>query len=175
MHLLIHALVIPFHTLFHNHTCPIYVRLVITVLHSNTPVRADIKRLHSYWSTTYDWRSTETKLNRLPHFKTHIPVDGFGELDIHFLHQKSEVKGAIPLLFVHGWPGSWMEVTKMLPLLKGVDGKPAFHVVAPSLPNYVFSESVRKVSWNPSWNDNRVRGRGYRGLEMGSFLLFEMC
>ena len=54
---------------------------------------------------------------------------------MHFIHQKSDVKGAIPLLFVHGWPGSVLEVTKMLPLLKGGDGKPAFHVVAPSLPS----------------------------------------
>jgi len=110
--------------------------------------KADIKRLASYWATTYDWRATEAQLNRLPHFKTKVQVDGFGDLDIHFLHQKSEVKGAIPLLFVHGWPGSWIEVTKMLPLLKGGDGKPAFHVVAPSLPNYCFSEGVKKVNAN---------------------------
>jgi pimeloyl-ACP methyl ester carboxylesterase len=105
--------------------------------------RADIKRLASYWATTYDWRATEAQLNRLPHFKTEILVDGFGGLDIHFLHQKSEVKGAIPLLFVHGWPGSWIEVTKMLPLLKGGHGKPAFHVVAPSLPNYWSRKALR--------------------------------
>jgi pimeloyl-ACP methyl ester carboxylesterase len=76
---------------------------------------------------------------------TKISVDGFDPVDMHFLHQKSDISGAIPLLFVHGWPGSFLEVTKMLPLLKGGDGKPAFHVVAPSLPNYVFSGRVTKV------------------------------
>jgi hypothetical protein len=58
-------------------------------------------------------------MNKLPNFETRIEVEGFGELDIHFLHQKSEVKGAVPLLFVHGWPGSFLEVARMLPFLKG--------------------------------------------------------
>jgi hypothetical protein len=73
-------------------------------------------------------------MNELPNFETTINVDKHGPVDLHFVHQKSDVPGAIPLLFVHGWPGSFLEVTKMLPLLKGGDGKPAFHVVAPSLP-----------------------------------------
>lgn len=64
---------------------------------------------------------------------------------MHFVHQKSDVAGAIPLLFVHGWPGSFLEATKILPLLNGGDGKPAFNVVAPSLPNYGFSDGVFKV------------------------------
>lgn len=84
-------------------------------------------------------------MNSFPQFETQVTIDGFGPLDMHFLHQKSEVQGAIPLLFVHGWPGSFLEVTKMLPLLKGGDGKPAFHVVAPSLPNYGFSGGMFKV------------------------------
>lgn len=71
-------------------------------------------------------------------------MDGFEPVNVHFLHQKSDVPGAIPLLFVHGWPGSFLEVTKILPLLKGGDGKPAFNIVAPSLPNYGFSEGVFK-------------------------------
>lgn len=107
---------------------------------------SETRRLLSHWTSTYSWRAQESQLNKLPHFKTQIPVDGFGDLDIHFLHQESEVKGAVPLLFVHGWPGSWMEVVKILPLLKGGEGRPAFHVVAPSLPNYCFSGGVKKVS-----------------------------
>lgn len=63
---------------------------------------ADVKRLTEYWRNKYDWRAQESKLNELPNFITKIAVDGFGELDVHFVHQKSEVKGAIPLLFVHG-------------------------------------------------------------------------
>ena len=70
------------------------------------------------------------------------------QIDMHFLHQKSDVKGAIPLCFVHGWPGSFLEVTKILPLLKGGDGKPAFHVVAPSMPNYCFSGPMLKKGFS---------------------------
>jgi len=83
-------------------------------------------------------------MNELPQFETTVNVEGFGDIDMHFLHQKSEVKGAIPLLFVHGWPGSFLEATKMIPILKGGDGKPAFHLVAPSLPNYAFSGPMLK-------------------------------
>jgi len=108
-----------------------------------TPL-ADVKRLAEKWQT-WDWREAEKKLNKLPHFHTDIEVTGFGTLDIHFIHQKSDVAGAIPLLFVHGWPGSFIEVAKILPLLTNSSGDgPAFHVVAPSLPNYGFSEGVSR-------------------------------
>jgi len=62
---------------------------------------ADVKRLAKAWEK-WDWRQAENKLNEHPQFHTGIDVSGFGNLDIHFLHQKSETKGAIPLLFVHG-------------------------------------------------------------------------
>ncbi|KAI9727470.1 MAG: hypothetical protein M1828_006412 [Chrysothrix sp. TS-e1954] len=99
----------------------------------------DVMRLAQYWQDGFDWRKQEAKINELPNYTTPIAVEGFEELQIHFLHQKSDVKDAIPLLFVHGWPGSFIEVTKLLPLLKGDSKNPAFHVVAPSLPNFGFS------------------------------------
>lgn len=61
----------------------------------------DVKRLARAWEE-WDWRKAERKLNEYPQFHTDIEVGGFGTLDIHFVHQKSEIKGAIPLLFVHG-------------------------------------------------------------------------
>ncbi|KAH9017881.1 Alpha/Beta hydrolase protein [Lactarius hengduanensis] len=110
---------------------------------------ADIKRLVSRWKDGYDWRTHERKLNALPMFTRTIGVDGFGELDVHYVHQKSTAKGAIPLLFVHGWPGSFLEVTKVLPLLTAVSADhPSFHVVAPSLPGYAWSEAVLKKGFN---------------------------
>ena len=63
---------------------------------------ADVKRLVTYWREQFDWRKQEAKLNELPNFKTAIQVDGFESLDIHFVHQKSDVERAIPLLFSHG-------------------------------------------------------------------------
>jgi Epoxide hydrolase N terminus len=106
---------------------------------------ADIKRLTTYWKDHFDWRKTEQNLNRFPQYVTDIQCDGFEGLKIHFLHKKSKVDGAIPLLFVHGWPGSFIEATKIINILsQGGDGQPAFDVVAPSLPNYGFSEGSKK-------------------------------
>ncbi|KAL9576155.1 MAG: hypothetical protein Q9212_007339, partial [Teloschistes hypoglaucus] len=106
---------------------------------------ADIKRLVKYWQEEYDWRHHEAEMNKLPQYITPISVKGFDHLDIHFLHQPSPKKTAVPLLFVHGWPGSFLEVTKILPLLANPkEGEPAFHVVAPSIPNFGFSQGVKK-------------------------------
>ncbi|KAL1960424.1 hypothetical protein VTO42DRAFT_7723 [Malbranchea cinnamomea] len=106
----------------------------------------DIKRLVAYWKDQFDWRAKEQELNdELPQFTTEIDVQGFGKTEIHFVHQRSKIEDAIPLLFIHGWPGSFIEVRKLLPLLTQGDAtKPAFHVVAPSLPNFGFSQGITK-------------------------------
>ncbi|KAH9945052.1 alpha/beta-hydrolase [Epithele typhae] len=106
---------------------------------------ADIKRLVSHWKDGFDWRKHEAKINELPMFTRDIDVDAFGTLNIHYVHQQSDVKNAIPLLFVHGWPGHFLEVEKMLPMLTAASpDHPSFHVVAPSLPGYGFSEGAHK-------------------------------
>ncbi|OCK74926.1 alpha/beta-hydrolase [Lepidopterella palustris CBS 459.81] len=105
---------------------------------------ADIKRLVEYWKSGFDWKKQEEKLNELPNFRKTVSIDGFGEIEIHFVHQRSLNTNAIPLLFCHGWPGSFIEVTKLLPLLKGDRNNPAFHIVAPSLPNFGFSQRISK-------------------------------
>lgn len=63
---------------------------------------ADVKRLTAYWKDSFDWKKQEEKLNELPNFRVAIPVEGFDTLDVHFVHQKSDVHGAIPLLYCHG-------------------------------------------------------------------------
>ena len=63
---------------------------------------SDVNRLTQYWKDKFDWRKQEERLNQLPQFTTQIQVDGFDPLQIHFVHQQSNVRGAIPLLFVHG-------------------------------------------------------------------------
>ncbi|TFY66908.1 hypothetical protein EVG20_g4191 [Dentipellis fragilis] len=106
---------------------------------------AVIKRLVSRWANGYDWRAAEAKFNALPNFTRDIVVKDFGTLNIHYIHQKSKRPNAIPLLFVHGWPGSFIEATKVLPLLVDTpDDKPSFHVVAVGLPNFGFSEAAGK-------------------------------
>ncbi|CAG8885181.1 unnamed protein product [Penicillium salamii] len=95
-----------------------------------TPVK-DVQRLLEYWKNGFDWRKAEAKLNELPQNQTQVQVDGFGNLDIHFSHS--------PI-----GPGSFIEVSKLLPLLKGDDNHPGFHIVAPSLPNFGFSSGVTR-------------------------------
>ena len=63
---------------------------------------ANVKRLVAYWKDGFDWKKAEAEINELPMFTRDIEVDGFGTLNVHYVHQVSEVKGAIPLLFVHG-------------------------------------------------------------------------
>ena len=63
---------------------------------------ADIKRLVAHWKDGFDWRKVEAEINALPMFTRDIDVEGFGALNIHYVHKKSEVANAIPLLFVHG-------------------------------------------------------------------------
>ncbi|KAI1158061.1 microsomal epoxide hydrolase [Nemania serpens] len=106
----------------------------------------DVKRLATHWAETYDWRKAEAALNALPHFTTHLQATGFEPLRVHFVHARSSRADAIPLLFAHGWPGSFLEATKILkPLTEPEDpAQPAFHVVAPSLPGYGFSAASRR-------------------------------
>lgn len=98
-----------------------------------------------YWRDEYDWRKFEEHVNTFSHFKTPIQLEGFEPLDIHFLHHRSSRPDAIPLLFVHGWPGSFLESLKLIPLFtEPSDGRQAFHVVAPSIPGYGFSQYSKK-------------------------------
>lgn len=111
----------------------------------------EMEDLITYWRDTYlpKWREHEAKLNELPMFTTDISTEHFGELNIHFVHKRSSVPNAIPLLFVHGWPGGYFEVSKLLSLLTaGGPDAPAFHIVAPSLPGFGFSDPVNKRGFN---------------------------
>lgn len=113
---------------------------------------ADIQRLANHWKTGFldNWREHEAKLNEdMPQFTRDIEVDGHGSLNVHYVHKKSSVVDAIPLLFVHGWPGSFIEVRKILPLLvEASPDHPSFHVVAFSLPGYGFSDAPRQKGFS---------------------------
>src|SRR3712207_2214975 len=73
---------------------------------------ATLKALARYWTTEYDWRKCEARLNALPQFVTEI--DG---LDIHFIHVRSPHENAMPLIMTHGWPGSVVELLDTVRLL----------------------------------------------------------
>ena len=96
-----------------------------------------MRELCAYWADGYDWRTTEARLNTLPQFRTDI--DGLG---IHFIHVRSTRTDALPLLMTHGWPGSVVELLKVIGPLSD-----DFHVVCPSLPGYGFSERPAESGW----------------------------
>jgi pimeloyl-ACP methyl ester carboxylesterase len=111
--------------------------------------RSYLEELCEYWRTTFDWRAQESILNSFDQFQTH--VDG---QPIHFIHARSNNPVALPLLLVHGWPGSIFEFVKVIgplcdPEAHGGDDADAFHVVAPSIPGYGFSGPTIEPGWGP--------------------------
>ncbi len=104
-----------------------------------------LRDLCAYWADGYDWRATESRLNRLPQFRT--AVDGVG---VHFVHLRSPHPEATPLVMTHGWPGSFVEFERAIGPL--TEGSPAFHVVCPSLPGYAFSDKPA----GPGWTVERI-------------------
>jgi pimeloyl-ACP methyl ester carboxylesterase len=110
---------------------------------------ATVQELARYWTTEYDWRKAEAKLNALPQFTTEI--DG---VDIHFIHVRSPHEDALPLIMTHGWPGSVIELLETVgpltdPTAHGGAAEDAFHLVLPSLPGYGFSGEPTEVGWDP--------------------------
>jgi pimeloyl-ACP methyl ester carboxylesterase len=110
---------------------------------------AKLQELVRYWSTDYDWRKLEAKLNALPQFIT--TIDG---LDIHFIHVRSVHPNALPVIITHGWPGSITEQLKVIgpltdPTAHGGRAQDAFDVVIPSMPGYGFSGKPTVTGWNP--------------------------
>jgi len=109
---------------------------------------AKLRALVEYWRTDYDWRRCEAMLNGFGQFRTEI--DG---LDFHFLHIRSPHADALPLIITHGWPGSVIEFLKIIdpltnPTAHGGGAQDAFHVVAPSLPGFGFSDKPTARGWS---------------------------
>ncbi|QKG71464.1 epoxide hydrolase family protein [Erythrobacter mangrovi] len=105
---------------------------------------AALKELVAYWRIEYDWRRCEKRLNEIGQFTTNI--DG---LSVHFLHKKSSRADALPLIITHGWPGSVVEFLGVIDELAEPSDPQAmaFHVVAPSLPGYGFSQKPSVTGW----------------------------
>ncbi|KIW11567.1 hypothetical protein PV08_10868 [Exophiala spinifera] len=120
--------------------------------HEDGPPRRSAEAIAKYWSESYDWRRVEASLNgRLKQFTTIVhtaqtALHPYPEpVPLHFVHHRSPRADAIPLLFVHGWPGSFVEVLDVVERLTNPPSAShcAFHVVAPSIPGYGFSPAPR--------------------------------
>ena len=138
---------------------------------------AALQELARFWTSDYDWRTCEARLNALPQFKTEI--DG---LDIHFIHVRSAHDHALPMIMTHGWPGSVVELLETVgpltdPTAHGGRAEDAFHLVLPSIPGYGFSDEPTELGWGPirigrAWHE-LMRRLGYvqyvaQGGDVGS-------
>jgi pimeloyl-ACP methyl ester carboxylesterase len=109
-----------------------------------------IQELARYWAEEYDLRRYEARLSARPNFITEI--DG---LDIHFIHVRSPHENALPIIITHGWPGSVVELLKIIgpltnPTAHGASAADAFDVVIPSIPGYGYSGKPRETGWDPA-------------------------
>jgi pimeloyl-ACP methyl ester carboxylesterase len=110
---------------------------------------AKIQPLVRYWGGEYDWRKVEARLNALPQYIT--TIEG---LDIHVIHVRSRHPDALPLIMTHGWPGSVLELEKVIgpltdPTAHGGRAQDAFDLVLPSMPGYGFSAKPQGLGWGP--------------------------
>lgn len=105
-----------------------------------------LKTVVSYWRQTFDWKKQVGVLNQYPHFKTKI--EG---LDVHYVHVRPAHRAnqkVLPLMLVHGWPGSFYEFYKILPLLTENQDGLVFEVICPSIPGYGYSDAPHKQGFD---------------------------
>ena len=110
--------------------------------------RAFLQEICAYWRDQFDWKAQVDKLSTFHHYRCDIEGSG-----IHFIHERGRGPAPIPLVLTHGWPGSFVEMTEILPLLTdpgahGGDAADAFDVVVPSLPGYGFSDRPSERGMN---------------------------
>ena len=125
-----------------------------------------LKELVDYWRNDFDWRAQERQINSFSHFRATV-----GGLGIHFIHERGKGPNPIPLVITHGWPGTFYEMHKIIPLLTdpaahGGDPEDSFDIVAPSLPGFGFSDhpTEREVEVSKTatlWVDLMTQTLGY--------------
>ncbi len=127
---------------------------------------AYIRELCDYWLNDFDWREQERRINEFDHYRADI--DGLG---IHFVHARGVGPNPIPLVITHGWPSTFVEMLKIIPLLcdpasHGADASDSFDVIAPSMPGYGFSDRSSRRGMSPGriselWRVLMTEGLGY--------------
>ncbi|MBB3565879.1 pimeloyl-ACP methyl ester carboxylesterase [Rhizobium sp. BK512] len=108
-----------------------------------------MRDLVGYWLEKFDWKAQEARLNRLSQFVAEI-----AGLKIHFILVKGKGPSPMPLILTHGWPGSFLEMERVIPLLTdpvahGGNERDAFDLVVPSLPGYAFSSAPERPGISP--------------------------
>ena len=144
-----------------------------------------LKQLAGYWTTRYDWRKAEARLNSFPQFTARVE-----DFDIHFYHVRGRGTRPLPLILTHGWPGSVLEFLDVLgplsdPVHFGASAEDAFDLVVPSLPGYGFSSKpkgkpVGPVTTARLWHKLMTEVLGYsrygaQGGDWGAFVTMQLA
>jgi pimeloyl-ACP methyl ester carboxylesterase len=107
-----------------------------------------LQQICEYWSDRFDWKAQVERFSTLQHYRYSSE-----NLRIHFIHERGKGPAPIPLILTHGWPGSFLEMMRIIPLLTdpasyGASSTDAFDVVIPSLPGYGFSDRPTRPGMN---------------------------
>lgn len=114
--------------------------------------KTNLEPLIDHWMESYDWRAQEAFYNdTLPQYR--VPING---TRLHFVHKRATSPAALPLLFVHGWPESFIAASKVVDALsnpvatppRGEEDVLSFHVVVPSIPGFGFSDPIPEAGNN---------------------------
>ena len=108
-----------------------------------------LKELVQYWHSDFNWSKQQALINSFSHFRTTVD-----DINIHFIHEKGKGPDPLPLIITHGWPGTFFEMYKVIPMLTdpqrfGGDPKDSFDVVVPSMPGYGFSDASPSSGLDP--------------------------
>ncbi|MCL0047518.1 epoxide hydrolase [Dehalococcoidia bacterium] len=108
-----------------------------------------LKELVKYWHSDFNWPKQQALINSFSHFRTTVD-----DINIHFIHEKGKGPDPFPLIITHGWPGTFFEMYKVIPMLTdpqsfGGDPKDSFDVVVPSMPGYGFSDASPSRGMDP--------------------------
>ncbi|KAJ7124413.1 Alpha/Beta hydrolase protein [Mycena epipterygia] len=100
-----------------------------------------LDELRTDWLQNFDWETQQAELNAFSHYTAVIEGQ-----TVHFIHEKSTNPNAIPVILLHGWPGSFQEFLPIIKPLTETSGNVSFNVIVPSLPGFVFS-SAPPINW----------------------------
>jgi pimeloyl-ACP methyl ester carboxylesterase len=110
--------------------------------------RQSLRDICEYWRDHFDWEGQVKRLSAMHHYR-YLSHD----TTIHFIHERGKGPDPIPLILTHGWPGSFVEMEAIIPLLTdpaahGGDPADSFDIVAPSLPGFGFSSLPQNGGMN---------------------------
>ncbi|KAI8946654.1 alpha/beta-hydrolase [Xylaria longipes] len=144
-----------------------------------------LKELQSEWITGFNWDKEQASMNKLHHFT--VNIEG---IDVHFVHEVSGSPDAIPIILLHGWPGTFLEMAPLIDLLApksqaaGKTANTTFDVVIPSLPGFGFSSPPPTQAWTAQdsarvFNKLMTQALGYQryavhGSDWGSDVGYSM-